>query len=159
MPGVGPVTAIAFAAAIDDPTRFRHCRQAGAYLGLTPRRYQSGEIDHPTRFRRRRQVGAYLGLTPRRYQSGEIDRKGRVSKAGDGLTRALPFEAANALLTRSRKPSALKARAEAIAARCGCQKAKVAWQDGLLCCGIVCGVARGPCARTSHSSGLIPLPL
>jgi transposase len=98
VPGVGPVTALAFAAAIDDPTRFR----------------------------RSRQVGAYLGLTPRRYQSGEVDRPGHISKAGDGLTRTLLFEAANALLTRSRKPSALKAWAEAIAARCGRKKAKVA---------------------------------
>jgi transposase len=32
-------------------------------------------------------VGAYFGLTPRRYQSGEIDRPGRVSKAGDGMVR------------------------------------------------------------------------
>lgn len=98
VPGVGPVTAIAFAAAIDDPTRFRRSRQVGAYLGLTPRRSQSGEIDHP----------------------------GHISKAGDGLTRTLLFEAANALLTRSRKPCALKAWAEAIAARCGRKKAKVA---------------------------------
>lgn len=98
VPGVGPVTALGFAAAIDDPTRFR----------------------------RSRQVGAYLGLTPRRYQSGEVDRSGHISKAGDGLTRTLLFEAANALLTRSRKPSALKAWAEAIAARCGRKKAKVA---------------------------------
>ena len=98
VPGVGPVTAIAFAATIDDPTRFR----------------------------RSRQIGAYLGLTPRRYQSGEVDRRGHISKAGDGLTRMLLFEAANALLTRRRKPCALKAWAEAIAARCGRKKAKVA---------------------------------
>jgi transposase IS116/IS110/IS902 family protein len=57
VPGIGPVTAIAFTAAIDDPTRFR----------------------------RSRQVGAFLGLTPRRYQSGEVDRRGHNSKAGDGL--------------------------------------------------------------------------
>jgi transposase len=80
VPGVGPVTAIAFAAAIDDPTRFRRSRQVGAYLGLTPRRYQSSEIDH----------------------------RGHISKAGDRLTRTLLFEAANALLTRSRNPCALK---------------------------------------------------
>jgi transposase len=67
-----------------------------------------------------------LGLTPRRYQSGEVDRPGHISKAGDRLTRTLLFEAADALLTRSRKPSALKAWAEAIAARCGRKKAKVA---------------------------------
>jgi hypothetical protein len=43
---VGPVTAIAFAAAIDDPTRFRRSREVGAYLGLTPCRHQSGEDAH-----------------------------------------------------------------------------------------------------------------
>jgi transposase len=45
VPGVGPVTALAFATAIDDPARFRHSRDVGAYLGLTPRKYASGEID------------------------------------------------------------------------------------------------------------------
>ena len=114
VPGVGAVTAVAFVAAIDDPSRFR----------------------------RSRHVGAYFGLAPRRYQSGEVDRPGRISKAGDQLVRTLLYEAANALLTRSRQPSALKAWAEAIAARCGHKKAKVAlarklavmlhrlWRDG-----------------------------
>ena len=44
IPGVGRLTALAFAAAIDDPDRFRRSRDVGAYLGLVPRRYQSGEI-------------------------------------------------------------------------------------------------------------------
>ncbi|WP_441258753.1 transposase [Bradyrhizobium sp. 521_C7_N1_3] len=40
-------------------------------------------IDEPTRLRRSDDVGAYLSLTPRRYQSGEIDRTGRLSKRGN----------------------------------------------------------------------------
>lgn len=44
--GVGPVTALSFALTIRDPGRFRKSRQAGAYLGLTPRQDQSGETDH-----------------------------------------------------------------------------------------------------------------
>jgi transposase len=114
VPGVGAVTALAFVATVDDPTRFS----------------------------RSRHVGAYLGLAPRRYQSGEIDRPGHISKAGDRLVRTLLFEAANVLLTRTRQPSALKAWGEALAARNGRKKAKVAlarklavllhrlWRDG-----------------------------
>jgi transposase len=45
VPGVGPLTALAFRATIDQPGRFRKSRDAGAHLGLTPRRYQSGETD------------------------------------------------------------------------------------------------------------------
>jgi transposase len=43
--GVGTVTALAFALTIDDPTRFPQTRAVGAYLGLVPRRDQSGERD------------------------------------------------------------------------------------------------------------------
>ena len=46
VPGVGPVTSLAFVAVIDDPMRFSTSRSVGAHLGLTPRTYQSGEIDH-----------------------------------------------------------------------------------------------------------------
>jgi transposase len=45
-------------------------------------------IDNPERFRRSSTVGAYLGLTPRRYQSGDVDCAGHISKCGDGLLRA-----------------------------------------------------------------------
>ncbi len=45
VPGVGPLTALAFRATIDQPGRFRRSRDVGAHLGLTPRRYQSGETD------------------------------------------------------------------------------------------------------------------
>jgi transposase len=46
IPGVGQLTALAFVAAVDDPARFRRSRDIGAYLGLVPRRYQSGELDY-----------------------------------------------------------------------------------------------------------------
>ena len=45
VPGVGPLTALSFVATIEDPFRFSSNRDVGAYLGLTPRRYQSGERD------------------------------------------------------------------------------------------------------------------
>ena len=59
VPGVGPVTALTFCSAVDDPARFS----------------------------RSRAVGTHFGLTPRRYQSGETDRVGHISKQGDGLAR------------------------------------------------------------------------
>lgn len=43
--GVGPVTALAFVLGVEDPSRFKPRRQVGAYLGMTPRRDQSGESD------------------------------------------------------------------------------------------------------------------
>ena len=46
IPGVGQLTALALVAAIDDPSRIRRSRDVGAYLGLVPRRYQSGEVDY-----------------------------------------------------------------------------------------------------------------
>ena len=45
-------------------------------------------VDDPQRSARATDVGAYLGLTPRRYQSGDLDRNGRISKRGDRLTRS-----------------------------------------------------------------------
>jgi transposase len=42
--GVGPLTSLAFILTIEDPTRFRHSRAVGAYLGLTSRQDQSGEL-------------------------------------------------------------------------------------------------------------------
>lgn len=71
-------------------------------------------------------MGAYLGLTPRRHQSGERDVSGRISKCGDGLTRSYPFEAANVLLTRVKRWSPLKAWAARLVKRVGAKKAKVA---------------------------------
>jgi transposase len=98
VPGVGPVTAMAFVTAVEDPARFRKSRS----------------------------VGAYFGLTPRRYQSGEVDASGRISKWGDPLVRAYLFEAATALLTTCKKWSALKAWGLRIAKRSGMNKARIA---------------------------------
>lgn len=98
IPGVGVVVALAYTSVIDDPARFRSSNS----------------------------VGAYLGLTPRRNQSGEMDRTGRISRCGDGLLRSYLYEAANVLLTRCPRPSALKAWGQALAARIGARRAKVA---------------------------------
>jgi transposase len=49
-------------------------------------------VETPARFTRSSAVGAYFGMTPRRYQSGEVDTAGRVSKCGDGMVRGLLFE-------------------------------------------------------------------
>jgi transposase len=45
IPGVGPITSLAFRVTVDDPTRFGSSKAVGAHIGLTPRIYQSGEID------------------------------------------------------------------------------------------------------------------
>jgi transposase len=83
-------------------------------------------IEAPQRFRRSRAIGAHLGLTPRKYQSGEIDRNGRISRCGDGLARTLLYEAAVVILTRVKRDSHLKDWALAIARRSGPGKARVA---------------------------------
>ena len=83
-------------------------------------------IEDPARFSRSRSVGAHLGLTPRRYQSGEIDRSGRISGCGDVLARTLMYEAAIVILHRVKRPLHLKDWALAIAERAGPGKARVA---------------------------------
>jgi transposase len=98
IPGVGQLTALAFTAAVDDPGRFR----------------------------RSRDIGAYLGLVPRRYQSGEVDYTGSISKCGDRRVRTLLYEAANVMLTRYKGPLKLKDWAFAIAKRSSMRKARVA---------------------------------
>ena len=96
--GVGPFTALAFRAT----------------------------IDRPDRFRRSRDVGAHLGLTPRRYQSGETDVQGRISRCGDELARTALYEAAHSLLIRSTKWSPLRAWGMHVAKRRGMARARVA---------------------------------
>ena len=80
----------------------------------------------PGRFKRSRSVGAYVGLTPRRYASGEVDWTGRISKCGDAMLRSYLFGAAGVLLTRVPKWNPLKAWGLRLAKRCGLKKAKVA---------------------------------
>jgi transposase len=98
VPGVGPVTALAFRHTVDDPRRFGSASS----------------------------VGAYLGLTPRRKQSGQLDVIGRVSKWGDRLLRTYLFEAASVVIHRTKRWSALKAWGIRLMKRIGVKKAKVA---------------------------------
>ncbi len=71
-------------------------------------------------------VGAHFGLTPKRYQSGETDVSGGISKVGDAMVRTALYEAANAMLTRTVRISALKRWALEVARRRGMKRAKVA---------------------------------
>ncbi len=82
--------------------------------------------DDASRFRRSSSAGAYLGLTPRRYESGEVSRNGRVSKRGDKLMRTHLYEAANVIQTRQVGFSSLKAWDLQITNGAGFKKAKVA---------------------------------
>ena len=82
--------------------------------------------DQPGRFAKSSSVGAYLGLTPRRFQSGEEDYTGHISRCGDRLLRSYLFEAAGILLHRVSRWSALKAWGTRLAKRIGSKKATVA---------------------------------
>lgn len=97
-PGIGPVTALAYTATIGDAERFAKSRA----------------------------VGAYVGLTSRRWQSGEMDYSGRISKHGDAMLRALLYEAANSLLTVVRRAHPLKDWARRLRKRTSHKKACVA---------------------------------
>jgi len=113
-PGVGPVVALTFKSAIDDPARFA----------------------------RSKAVGVHFGLTPKKYQSGESDRSGAITRMGDELVRTTLYEAASTLLHRVQRWSWLKAWAVRVAQRRGAKRAQVAlarrlavvlhrmWRDG-----------------------------
>ncbi len=81
IPGVGPITALKYLVEISDPHRFKNSRS----------------------------VGAYLGLTPKQYASGETQKQGRISKCGSKDLRSLLVEAAIVLITRTKSWSKLKA--------------------------------------------------
>ena len=98
VPGVGALVAITFTTAVDDPARFR----------------------------RSRAVGAHFGPTPKKYQSGETDVTGGISKVGDVMIRTALYEAANVMLTRTGRFSALKRWGLEVAKRRGMKRAKVA---------------------------------
>jgi len=83
-------------------------------------------VDAPERFARSSSVGAYVGLTPRRYQSGEEDHTGHISRCGDKLLRTYLFEAAGIILHRVSRWSTLKAWGTRLARRIGTRKATVA---------------------------------
>jgi transposase len=89
--GVGPVTALAFVLLVDEPARFAHSRDVGAYFGLVPRLDESSSA------------------TPQL----------RITKAGDALGRRLLVNAAHYILGRYGPDCALRRHGEAIAARGG----------------------------------------
>jgi transposase len=65
-------------------------------------------VDDPSRFARSRDVGPYLGLTPRRDQSGQRDPQLRITKAGDGLLRRLLVNAAQYIMAHKTADSQLR---------------------------------------------------
>jgi transposase len=98
-PGVGPVTAAAFRALVDDPARFR-----GAH-----------------------QVESYIGLVPSEMSSGEKQRKGRITKTGNGRMRWLLVQAAHGILrSKSLETLSLREWARRLEARRGRNVALVA---------------------------------
>jgi transposase len=103
----------------------RHLMTAPGVGTVVALAYITG-VEAPARFSRSSAVGAYFGMTPRRYQSGEVDQAGRVSKCGDGMVRGLLYEAAKVLLSRSAKRSDLQAWGHALARRTGKKKATMA---------------------------------
>lgn len=82
IPGVGPRTAEAVVAYLDDPHRFRNARQ----------------------------VSAYAGLVPRQFQSGTMDRKGRITKRGPAYLRKILVECAWLMIRHNPWAASLVAR-------------------------------------------------
>ncbi|SNB82575.1 Transposase IS116/IS110/IS902 family protein [Rhodoblastus acidophilus] len=81
-PGVGPITALAYRATIDRPERFRHSRDVGAHLGLTPARYQSGETDIQGKISRCGDELARTALYRRRIACSCAARNGQACEHG-----------------------------------------------------------------------------
>jgi transposase len=97
--GVGPITAVAFQATIEDPKRFRNAHKAEAYLGLVP-----GE-----------------------HSSGDGTRRTSITKTGSPLMRWLLVQAALVFMRhgRSRAP-ALHSWVQGVGQRRGSKVARVA---------------------------------
>ena len=113
----------------------------GAIVALTAR----SAIDDPARFRSSKDVGPWVGLTPRREQSGERDITGHITRAGDEVLRTALFQAATTML-RCGRHNWLGAWALRVAARRGQKRATTAlarrigvvlhrmWRDGTEFC-------------------------
>lgn len=98
IPGVGSITAATYISSLDEPRRFSNSED----------------------------VGAYMGLTPRQYASGEVDRHGSISKMGPKECRVMLYEAAQSLLIVSKKHCKLKAWGLRLMKKKGLKKAIVA---------------------------------
>jgi transposase len=104
-PGVGPATAAAYVATIDNPGRFSDGSK----------------------------VAAYLGLVPSVYQSGSVEYRGRITKTGDPLLRSLLVEAASSILSRCKQDCELKRWGLKLKEQKGYGKAAVAVARKLAC--------------------------
>ena len=114
VPGVGAITALSFFTAIEEPSRFRRADD----------------------------VAAYLGLTPRIYQSGDTLTRGSISKMGNRLTRTHLVNAATVLMAGTKTFSSLKDWGLRLVKKIGFHKARIAvarklavvlfglWRDG-----------------------------
>src|SRR5262249_14441492 len=98
VPSVGPLVAITYKSAVDDPSRIAKSKAAGALFGLTPKKYQSGEKD----------------VT------------GGITRIGGEKGRTAPYEGANVLLSRITRFSKLQRLGIGVAQRRGSKRAKVA---------------------------------
>ncbi|NIR60811.1 MAG: IS110 family transposase [Gammaproteobacteria bacterium] len=67
-----------------------------------------------------------MGLVPWVHQSGQRDSRGRITRKGDGVCRAVAVEAATVLMRRYRGDCALKRWALRLEAEKGFGKARVA---------------------------------
>ena len=95
-------------------------------VGVITALFIASSFNNASRFKRSSSTGAYLGLTPRRYGSGETSRNGRIFKQGNLMTRKHLYEAATTLLTRNLRFSALKAWGLKLAKASGFKKARIA---------------------------------
>lgn len=91
VPGVGPITALAYVVTVEDPQRFE----------------------------RSRAVGAYFGLRPKKQQSGAHDPELRISKTGDPFVRRMLVQAAQYILGHYGPDTALRRFGERLVARGG----------------------------------------
>jgi len=98
IPGIGAITATSFTTAIEDPENLRQSRS----------------------------IAAWIGLTTRRYQSGDVDCDGHISRRGDAHLRGLLYEAATVVLTRTTADSALRTWGPQLRERIGFKRAAVA---------------------------------
>ena len=89
--GVGPITALAFVLSIEDKDRFEKSRS----------------------------VGAYMGMTPKRDQSGDTDKQLRITKAGDTYMRQLLVGCAHYILGPFGEDSDLRRHGDRIASKGG----------------------------------------
>ena len=83
-------------------------------------------VEDPDNLKKSRSVGAWLGLTTRRYQSGEVDYDGHISRRGDCHLRGLLFEAATVILTRTSAECGLRTWGLKLRERVGFKRAAVA---------------------------------